>query len=63
MAATFKKPIQDCYETLGITITASTRDINSAYKKLALKHHPDKAGGDDASNDEFQKVSRPSLHL
>ncbi|PLB45114.1 DnaJ-domain-containing protein [Aspergillus steynii IBT 23096] len=56
MTMPFRKPIQDCYETLGIDANASTKDINSAYKKLALKYHPDKAGGNDVSSDEFQKI-------
>lgn len=48
--------IPDCYRVLGIARDATTRDINSAYKKLALKHHPDKAVGEGSSRDEFQKV-------
>lgn len=43
----------DFYEVLGITREATLKDINSAYKKLALKHHPDKGDG---SKVEFLKV-------
>ncbi|KAH8431783.1 uncharacterized protein LDX57_009436 [Aspergillus melleus] len=57
MATAFRKPIQDCYATLGVATNANSKDINSAYKRLALKYHPDKAGGNDASYDEFQKAS------
>ncbi|OJJ39733.1 hypothetical protein ASPWEDRAFT_181100 [Aspergillus wentii DTO 134E9] len=46
----------NCYETLGIAPNATLKDINSAYKKLALKHHPDKAKGEGDSSDEFQKI-------
>ena len=47
--------VTDHYETLGVPYNASLKDINSAYKRLALKHHPDKAGGGDI--DDFQKVN------
>lgn len=54
--------IIDCYEVLGVARDATTKEINYAYKKLALKHHPDKEEG---SNDVFQKVSpaSPSSHI
>jgi len=32
------------YEVLQLEITASSSDVKSAYKKLALKHHPGEAG-------------------
>ncbi|THC90723.1 hypothetical protein EYZ11_009811 [Aspergillus tanneri] len=51
-----KRPISDCYEILGIATDATLKDINSAYKRLALKHHPDKARGNEASSDEFRKI-------
>ncbi|KAL2863895.1 DnaJ domain protein [Aspergillus lucknowensis] len=49
----------DCYEILGISPDATLKDINGAYKRLALKHHPDKAGtgGDDAAL-EFRKIQQ-----
>ena len=51
----------DCYATLGVTAEATTKDINSAYKRLALKYHPDKKG-EDGSHAEFQKVNKhPTL--
>ena len=45
----------NCYEILGIPPNADLKDVNSAYKRLALKYHPDKTGADDAHL-EFQKV-------
>ena len=35
---------RDCYDVLGIPRGASKEDIKKAYRKLALKHHPDKGG-------------------
>lgn len=42
------------YEILGVNKDASEEDIKKAYKKLALKTHPDKNGGDDTM---FKKIN------
>jgi DnaJ family protein A protein 2 len=44
----------DYYNTLGIDKNASDEVIKKAYKKLALKYHPDKNGGND---EQFKKIS------
>jgi curved DNA-binding protein len=48
---------QDYYKTLGIEKTASAVDIKKAYRKLALKYHPDKTKGDKAMEDKFKQIS------
>jgi len=45
----------DHYETLGVSRDASIDDIKRAYRKLAMKHHPDKPGGDP---EIFKKVNQ-----
>lgn len=45
----------DHYETLGVPNNASTDDIKKAYRKLAMKHHPDKPGGDP---ELFKKINQ-----
>lgn len=44
---------EDLYAVLGIDDSADSREIKSAYRKLSLKHHPDK-GGDEAI---FKKIT------
>lgn len=49
---------QDYYEVLGLSPQASEADIKKAYRKLAMKHHPDRNAGDSASEEHFKKVSQ-----
>ncbi|HSX41485.1 MAG TPA: molecular chaperone DnaJ [Candidatus Saccharimonadales bacterium] len=44
---------RDYYEVLGISKSASADEIKRAYRKLAMEHHPDKHGGDDANFKEI----------
>ncbi|MEN8188483.1 MAG: J domain-containing protein [Thermodesulfobacteriota bacterium] len=47
----------DYYEKLGLSKGASTAEIKKAYRKLALKYHPDKTQGDKAAEEKFKEIS------
>ena len=48
---------EDYYKILGIDKKASVAQIKKAYRKLALKDHPDKTEGDKAMEIKFKKIS------
>ncbi|KAG1804942.1 uncharacterized protein HD556DRAFT_1327495 [Suillus plorans] len=47
----------DYYKTLGISRDAGEDEIKKAYKKMALKWHPDRNGGSEESSKKFKEVS------
>lgn len=46
----------DYYEVLGVSKDASERDIKKAYKRLAMKYHPDRTAGDKDLEAKFKEV-------
>ena len=53
---------QTNYEILGITQQAQLKEIREAYRKLALKCHPDKDPHNPRAVATFQKVSTNSIY-
>ena len=48
---------KDYYKILGVDKTATTDDIKKAFRKMAMKYHPDKNPSDKVAEEKFKEIN------
>ena len=54
---------RDYYEVLGVSRSASKQELQKAFKKLAMKYHPDRTAGDKELESKFKEVKEAYAKL